>query len=287
MKVTVLGRGPASPQPDTPASGLLVQSDLTAILLDCGQGVAGRLVDHIEPARLSAVVIGHMHADHFIDLSALRYRFTWGGRSATRLPVYLPPGGLARFAELAGVVSERSSFFDDAFDMRAYDPARTIRIGALTIGFTPGRHYVPAWGVSITAEDGSRIVYAGDTGPNPDLVRAAAGAELLVLESTLDDAADDDPGDRGHLALDEALDHGRAAEVGRLLITHYPSRRRAAMARAIQSVEDWAILAEPDLVVDVDGAGASTAQSDNRSDRFLSWDGERDVRAAGGPAPRT
>lgn len=287
MNLTVLGRGPASPQPDTPASGLLVQSDSTAILLDCGQGVAGRLVAHLEPGQLSAVVIGHMHADHFIDLSALRYRFTWGGRSTTRLPVYLPPGGLARFAELAGVVSERRSFFDDAFDVRTFDPARTMRIGALSLGFIPGHHYVPAWGVSLTAEDGSRIVYAGDTGPNPELVRAAGGAELLILESTLDDAADDDPGSRGHLALNEALDHGRAAEAGRLVITHYPTRRRAMMAESIAPLAGWAILAEPDLVVEVDGAGASTAQSDDRSDGLVSSDGERDVRAAGsGPAPR-
>src|SRR4029077_13669015 len=98
MRLTVLGCGPAAPQPDTPASGLLVESGSSAILLDCGQGVAAQLVRRIEPDRLSAVIIGHMHADHFIDLSALRYRFPWGDRSAVRLPVLLPPGGITQFA---------------------------------------------------------------------------------------------------------------------------------------------------------------------------------------------
>ena len=60
MRLTVLGCGPAAPQPDTPASGLLVQSGSTAILLDCGQGVAARLVKRVQLDQLSAIVIGHM-----------------------------------------------------------------------------------------------------------------------------------------------------------------------------------------------------------------------------------
>ena len=224
MRLTVLGCGPAAPQPDTPASGLLVESGSTAILLDCGQGVAARLVRRIEPGRLSAVIIGHMHADHFIDLAGLRYRFPWGERMTPRLPVLLPPGGLARFGELAGVVSERTGFFDDAFEVREYDPAATDRIGDIDVGYVPGLHYVPAWGVSLVDPDGTRIVYVGDTGPNPDLAAAAADADLMVCEATLGSADEDDPVRRGHLTIDEAIDHGRAARARRLLITHYPRR---------------------------------------------------------------
>ncbi len=167
MRLTVLGCGPAAPQPDTPASGLLVGSGSTTILLDCGQGVAARLIRHVEPDRLSAVIVGHMHADHFIDLSALRYRFPGAVGRTPASPVLLPPGGLARFAALAGVVSERAGFFDDAFEVREYDPLTSERIGELEIAYIAGRHYVPAWGVSMTGPGGRRIVYSGDTGPNP------------------------------------------------------------------------------------------------------------------------
>ena len=263
MRLTVLGCGPASPQPDTPASGLLVESGHTAILLDCGQGVAGRLVRRLEPARLSAIVIGHMHADHFIDVSALRYRFAWAGRTAARVPLLLPPGGLARFAELAGVVSERATFFDDAFEVREYDPSTPERIGEVDLTFVPGRHYVPAWGTSLTGPDGSRIVYAGDTGPNPGLVTAARGADLLVCEATLASTVEDDPDARGHLTLDETLEHGRAAGVKRLLITHYPSARHAGMAEQLDPLGGWAALARPDLAVTVArrSAGVSAGSS--------------------------
>ncbi len=263
VRVTVLGCGPASPQPDTPASGLLVEFGATAVLLDCGQGVAARLVRWIEPARLTAVIVGHMHADHFIDLAALRYRYSWGDRSETRLPVFLPPGGRARFAELAGVVSERRGFFDDAFDVREYDPAVEERIGELGVEFVPGCHYVPAWGTILSDPSGRRIVYAGDTGPNPTLVDRAEDADLVICEATLASPAEDDPTNRGHLTLDEALEHGTAAHARRLLITHYPSARREAMEARLSELSGSVSLARPDLVVDLaargGGAGGSAA----------------------------
>jgi ribonuclease BN (tRNA processing enzyme) len=257
VRLTVLGCGPAAPQPDTPASGLLVESGSTSILLDCGQGVAARLVARMEPARLSAVVIGHMHADHFIDLSALRYRFPWAGRSDVRLPVLLPPGGRERLAELAGIVSERDGFFDDAFEVREYDPSLSDRIGELEWSYVPGRHYVPAWGVSLTGPDGTRIVYGGDTGPNPGLVARARGADLLVVEATLASPDDDDADGRGHLTLDEAIEHARASAARRTLITHYPSARRREMSDGLAAFDGSITLARPDLIVDV-GPSART-----------------------------
>lgn len=280
MRLTVLGCGPAAPQPDTPASGLLVQSGSSTILLDCGQGVASRLIGRIDPASLTAIVIGHMHADHFIDLTALRYAFAWDGFSERRLPVLLPPGGLALFAELAGVVSERPTFFDDAFDVHEYDPATEGRLGDLEVSFIPGRHYVPAWGVSLRSTDGARLVYAGDTGPNPGLVAAARGADLLVCEATLGSAADDDPTRRGHLSLDEAVDHAQRAAAGRLLVTHYPSARRDAMTERLAELGDWAVIARPDLVVDVAAGGAASPSAGGRSGRSRSAVPGRDSAAA-------
>ena len=266
MRLTVLGSGPAAPQPDSPASGLLVESGTTAILLDCGQGVAGRLVRHLEPSRLTAVIIGHMHADHFVDLTALRYRFDWGSRSNPRLPVLLPPGGRTRLEGLAGVISERPGFFDDAFEIHEYDPSSTERIGELVVTYVPGRHYVPAWGVDIHAPDASRLIYVGDTGPNPDLAERARNADLMVCEATLGSVDEDDPDARGHLTLDEALAHGRSSGAVEMLITHYPSARRDAMNARLTGLGGTVALARPGLRIEVGAAS-----------RFA------DVQAAGGP----
>ena len=197
-----------------------------------------------------------MHADHFIDLSALRYRFPWAGRPERRLPVLLPPGGTARFGDLAAVVSERPGFFDDAFEILEYEPAERLDLGGLSVDFVRGEHYVPAWGVELTASDGSRLVYAGDTGPNPELVRRAAGAELLVCEATLASADEDDPTRRGHLALEETLEHACAAAVDRLLVTHFPSHLRTPMEARIARGGEPATVARPGLTMTIGRSGA-------------------------------
>ncbi len=146
-----------------------------------------------DPGSLDAVVVGHLHADHFVDLVSLRYLLPWAGYGGRKIPILLPPGGRQRMDELAAAISEREGFFDDAFEMLEYDPATTVRIGDLSIRFIAGRHYVPAWGCSIMDAAGRRIVISGDTGPNEPLVEAARGADLFVVEATLLAAEEDDP----------------------------------------------------------------------------------------------
>ena len=77
-----------------------------------------------DPADLTAVIIGHMHADHFLDLVALRYLFPWAEAAARPLPVYLPPGGRGRLDALATAISERAGFFDASFYARGVRPGR-------------------------------------------------------------------------------------------------------------------------------------------------------------------
>lgn len=225
LRLTVLGCSNALPHPDAPSAGFLVEWDETAVLLDVGQGVADGLGRVADPRRLAGVVIGHMHADHFLDLVGVRYLFPWAGAASSRLPVHLPPGGRTRLNDLSSAISERPGFFDAAFAIDEYDPGATLTVGPLTIRFAPGRHYVPAWGVSVEAPDGARLVYTGDTGPSGPMTDFARGADLLLVEATLRDAADDDT-ERGHLTAAEAIALARRADVGSARLVHYAPDRR-------------------------------------------------------------
>jgi ribonuclease BN (tRNA processing enzyme) len=260
LRLTVIGCGTSQPQPDTPASGLLVESGDTRVLLDCGQGVISRLEHRIDPRTLTAVIVGHLHADHYIDLVALRYLFPWGERIDNRLPVHLPPGGREHMTSLTAAISERPTFFDDAYDVVDYRRDATFGVGELRARVIPGLHYVPAWGVELTDPAGRRIVYAGDTGPNNQLVRIAHGADLFVCEATLASAAHDDP-KRGHLTADEALDIAQAAGVGQTVLVHYASARRAALQEIVAGRDIRALVAVPDLQITV---GEGDAHVDSR-----------------------
>jgi ribonuclease BN (tRNA processing enzyme) len=258
LRLTVLGCSNALPHPDAASSGFLVEYDETTVLLDAGHGIADRLAGVTDPRGLAGIVIGHMHADHFLDLAGVRYLFPWAGGGSSRLPVHLPPGGRRKLDDLASAISERPGFFDAAYDVTEYDPDDALTIGPLTVRFAPGRHYVPAYAVSVEAPDGARLVYTGDTGPSDTITEFARGADLLLIEATLRSAADDDA-ERGHLTATEAIDLARNAEVGAARLVHYPPDRRAELEALCASAGPWIAPATPGLRVSVSNAGIADA----------------------------
>ena len=238
LRLTVLGCSTAVPDPAWPCAGFLVEWESTALLLDVGQGVVRRLQQIRDPVGLAGVIVGHMHADHYVDLAGLRYLFPWAGPAERPLPVHLPPGGRVRLDALASAISERSGFFDDAFAVDEYDPDVPMEVGPLTVRFMRARHYVPAWGLVVEAPDGARLVYTGDTGPSDAMVEFARDADLLLVECALVRAADDDP-ERGHLTVDEAIDLATRAKAREALLVHYAPTRRAEIEAACQLAGPW------------------------------------------------
>lgn len=270
MRLTVIGSGTSQPQPETPASGLLIETESTAILVDCGQGIIRELMNIRDPRELDAIVIGHMHADHYIDLVSLRYLLPWEGVASAHIPVLLPPGGKERLRALATGISERPTFFDDAYSVLEYDPSHRTHIGDLTVSFTPGQHYVPAWGCVISGPEGQRIAISGDTGPSDTFVEAARGADLVVAEATLVDSRFDDPR-RGHLTPEEALDMADRAGARQVVLVHFRAELRDRI-EGLCATRDGAFAGRPGLVVEIDGPA--------RADRAA----DPDVRRAGAPS---
>jgi ribonuclease BN (tRNA processing enzyme) len=249
MRLTVIGSGTSQPQLETPASGMLVETDTTSILVDCGQGVIRELLAIRDPRELDAIIVGHMHADHYIDLVSLRYLLPWEGVAGGHMPVLLPPGGRDRMRQLATAISERPAFFDDAYGILEYDPAHRLHIGDLTISFTPGQHYVPAWGCTLVDPDGRRVMISGDTGPNDGIVQAARGADVFVVEATLTSGKNDDPR-RGHLTPEEAIDMAARAGATRTVLVHYRAELQHRVDSACSRLPG-AIGGHPGLAIEV------------------------------------
>lgn len=258
LRLTVLGCSTAAPHPDTPTAGFLVEWGSTALLLDVGQGVIRNLQAVLDPHDLTGIVIGHMHADHYLDLVGLRYLYPWGEPAPAPLPVHLPPGGRARLDALAEAVSERVGFFDAAFTAVEYDPEAILEVGDLRLRFVRGRHYVPAWGVVVEAPDGARLAYTGDTGPSATVEDAVRGADLLLVESALGLAAHDDL-ERGHLTPEEAIELARNAEARSAILVHYSPARRDEMDAMCAAAGPWVRTALDGLTVTVRSASDRSA----------------------------
>ena len=85
VRFTVLGKSPAWEDAGGACSGYLVEEGEYALLLDCGNGVFGKLRERLSYDLVDEVLISHMHADHVLDLVPFAYALTLGP-GATRPP---------------------------------------------------------------------------------------------------------------------------------------------------------------------------------------------------------
>jgi ribonuclease BN (tRNA processing enzyme) len=232
VDITVLGKSPSWQDAGGACSGYLVEDAGTCVLLDCGSGVFAELRRIREYVAVDAVVVSHMHADHFLDLVPFACALSfaprqlpfgvqgWPGTEHPARPqLWLPPGGgdVLRAVAQAG---SQPGLFDSAFDVREYDIAQTLEVGSLRARFQPVPHYVPCNAIEFrSADGGGRFVFGADHGPTDALREFAARADLLMLEASLPFPIPDDPS-RGHLTAVEAGEHAVACEAARLVLTH-------------------------------------------------------------------
>ena len=135
----------------------------------------------------TAVVLSHGHLDHFLDVLTLRYALAYNPVAADRrLPLWLPPGGLALLDRLAQAVLDDADTdeFLSVFDANQYDPDASLTIGELDFHFHPTVHYVPCWAMRISNGVDGDLFYTADTGPAANLAAVATGSHLIVAEGT-------------------------------------------------------------------------------------------------------
>jgi ribonuclease BN (tRNA processing enzyme) len=213
----------------------LLRTGGSALAIDFGSGAFSRVREEIDPSLLDAVVISHMHADHFFDLVPLRYALRYEMERSEPLPVYLPPGGIGVAQTVGKPLKETADFYAGVLALDEYSPDRALEIGGCTIRFAPTVHYVPAFAMRIETPDGV-LAYSADTAPCDAVCAAAAGAEIFLCEAALGPGGKED-GRRGHLNAGEAGELARRARAQHLVITHYsasarPNDLRDAAARS-------------------------------------------------------
>ncbi|MGI5483312.1 MBL fold metallo-hydrolase [Streptomyces lavendofoliae] len=216
MTLTVLGTASPHPAPGRPCSGYLVSGGGARVWVDAGPGTFGEIQRHTDPARLDAIWISHLHADHSADLLAALYAFAYGGLTPPApVPVYAPAGCARRIAGFLGRPDHEPPAA--VFDFRDLYDGHVAHHGGLRLTARAVAHDTEAYGLRAEA-GGAVLAYSGDSGPCPALTELAAGAGLLLCEADADRHGED--GTPVHLTPEDAGRLARDAGAGRLLVTH-------------------------------------------------------------------
>jgi ribonuclease BN (tRNA processing enzyme) len=231
VRLIVLGKSPSWQDVGGACSGYLVEQDGYALLLDCGNGVFSKLRRFCDYVAVAAVLISHLHADHFLDLIPFSYALTyaprqqpvpvagWPGTSRPARPrLYAPVGAAEFFRQLVGCWGHED-LIERAFELHEYDASDELELGPLAARFCEVPHYTPSYAVELSGGNGTRLTYSGDCSPNNKLVGFARGTDMLLIEATL--PRPERTGLRGHLTPREAGEHGRRAGARRLVLTHF------------------------------------------------------------------
>jgi ribonuclease BN (tRNA processing enzyme) len=178
LSLDVVGAGPAfTDRPGATGAAYLVRDGQTAILLDLGQGSFSRLAGLLDPGILDAVVVSHLHPDHFVDLVSLRHYLRWGPSHPRRVRV-LGPAGLG---DRLDALHAEPGFSAGALDIESLQPG-LVAIGSLSLQSARVMHAGESYGFRVATHEGPGLVYSGDCGRASDLEALIRPGDELLCE---------------------------------------------------------------------------------------------------------
>jgi ribonuclease BN (tRNA processing enzyme) len=230
LRITVLGKSPSWQDAGGACSGYLIETERTKVLLDCGNGVFAKLRERVDYTELDAVIISHLHADHFLDLVPYAYALIYAPKQQP-VPVHIwkgtdhparprliaPPGARETFRQVVGAWGN-DDLIESAFRIEEYEAGGEVEVGELRASFHPVPHFVETFAVNVSANGSGSLSYSADTRPGKEIIEAARDADLLLVEATL--PRPERTGVRGHLTPEEAGEHAKRAGAKRVVITH-------------------------------------------------------------------
>ncbi len=179
LLLDIIGAGPAyTDRPGATGAAYLVRSATTMLVLDLGQGAFTRLAGTLEPSTLDAVLISHLHPDHFIDLVALRHYLRWEFDPGRRVRV-LGPAGLDRRMD---ALHAEPGFSAEGLDVEALQPG-CFPVGDVEVEAARILHTEDSYGFRVAYPgDGPGLVYSGDCGRAEDLDQLVRPGDTLLSE---------------------------------------------------------------------------------------------------------
>jgi ribonuclease BN (tRNA processing enzyme) len=223
-------------------SSYLVQCQDYRLLLDCGNGSLSNLQRRCDVSDIDAIIISHLHPDHFADLYGLYYALRFHPGGPRSVPVYAPRGA----SEFASQLLGSTDTFAETCRFEVAKAGDVLTLGPLTVTLFASNHPVETLTSRVEAE-GKVLTYTGDSAPSTELIHAARDADLLLADATW--LEKDRPLPEGvHMTGHEAGRIAAEAGVKLLVATHvFPTNDPADVVAEAAGVFDGEVVAATDL----------------------------------------
>ncbi len=224
MHLTVVGCYGPYPPAGGACSGYLLREEGYNLLIDCGNGVLSSLQNHIDFRELNAVLLSHLHPDHYSDILIMRYGLVMArnsGRLSEPLKIYAPPEPEEDFERLP---------YKDVYAVQPIGPDQALELGPFNVETAAVVHAVPGVALRVKSASGT-LVYSGDTEYFDGLESFAREADLFLCEANYQDL-DITNNLANHISAAQAARAAASAGVKRLLLTHHHPDRDREVSRA-------------------------------------------------------
>jgi ribonuclease BN (tRNA processing enzyme) len=188
VTLTILGTGDAFASGGRAQAGYLLEAGGKRILLEAGPGVLAEMKRHgIEADTLDAIIVSHLHGDHFSGLPFLFLEYMW--ERPRRHPVVIagPKNLEQRTWILMRAMFSRFNLkkIQEKVKWIVLEPGKSVKLAGVKLSTIRSPHTRPDISLSIKiAVGGKTFVFSGDSGWNEELIDFSAGANLLLCECT-------------------------------------------------------------------------------------------------------
>ncbi|MDX2158919.1 MAG: MBL fold metallo-hydrolase [Hyphomicrobiaceae bacterium] len=232
MRLTVVGCGDAFGSGGRLQTCYHVDSGSSRILLDCGAtALIGLNRLGIDPNGVDAIVISHLHGDHFAGLVWWLLHAQHVAKRTGPMTIAGPPGIEARFTAACEALFPGSSKVERRFalsfqEMRAGAPADIAgsMVAAYEVSHPSG---APSHALRLTA-GGRTLAFSGDTEWVEPLVECGRAADLFIMECYALDGPI-----RYHMSWETISKQLPRIGARKVMLTHMNDRMLANRDRAI------------------------------------------------------
>ncbi|CAG0971680.1 Ribonuclease BN [Anaerolineales bacterium] len=222
-KVIILGSSNAIPTRDNENTHMVIVGEECMLLVDSVSNPILRLEQAgLDFNDLTDIIVTHFHPDHVSGIPLLLMDMWLMGRQRP-LNIYGLHYTLDRIETMMGLYSwsEWPDFFPVVFyRIPTREMSPVLDCPDFIIHASPVHHMIPNIGLRIQFKQAQQsIAYSCDTEPCDEVIRLSEGVDVLIHEATGEGM--------GHSSARQAAEVARKAEVGRLILIHYPTGKYA------------------------------------------------------------